>query len=148
MTDERRPASTIAKQALKSARKSLTRALRRPASGGRKSSSSDAADAALEALRAENRALEDARRESDAERRRLEDSLRRAVASPATPPPDDGLDESRECPICLERPKDTALVPCGHVLCGSCVGLANAEKIVDECPVCRETVRETMRVYL
>ena len=58
------------------------------------------------------------------------------------------LDESTECQVCMERMKDTALVPCGHVLCAQCVTRANEERIVEECPVCRETVQSTMRVYI
>ena len=48
----------------------------------------------------------------------------------------------------MERAKDTALVPCGHVLCGVCVSKANDSRIVDECPVCRVAVRSTMRIFL
>ena len=58
------------------------------------------------------------------------------------------LDESTECQVCMARAKDTALVPCGHVLCADCVTRANEERIVEECPVCRETVQSTMRVYI
>ena len=58
------------------------------------------------------------------------------------------LDESTECQVCMARAKDTALVPCGHVLCAQCVTRANEERIVEECPVCRETVQSTMRVYI
>ena len=58
------------------------------------------------------------------------------------------LDESTECQVCMARAKDTALVPCGHVLCADCVKRANEERIVEECPVCRETVQSTMRVYI
>ena len=48
-----------------------------------------------------------------------------------------------ECPICLE-PKEspTAIVPCGHILCGGC-----AAKYTTSCPVCREPVASRMRVF-
>ena len=58
------------------------------------------------------------------------------------------LDETTECQVCMARAKDTALVPCGHVLCAQCVTRSNDERLVEECPVCRETVRSTMRVYI
>ena len=58
------------------------------------------------------------------------------------------LDESTECQVCMARAKDTALVPCGHVLCADCVTRANDARLVEECPVCRETVQSTMRVYI
>ena len=48
----------------------------------------------------------------------------------------------------MENRKDTALVPCGHVLCSACVARANDTKICDECPICRVAVRSTMRVFL
>ena len=51
--------------------------------------------------------------------------------------------DADECPICLE-PKEspTAIVPCGHILCGGC-----AAKYTTSCPVCREPVASRMRVF-
>jgi hypothetical protein len=49
--------------------------------------------------------------------------------------------ERDECPICFEPEKSTALVPCGHILCGAC-----AAKYAN-CPVCREVVSSRMRVF-
>ncbi len=49
--------------------------------------------------------------------------------------------DSDECPICFEPEKSTALVPCGHILCGTC-----AAKYAN-CPVCREPVASRMRVF-
>ena len=46
--------------------------------------------------------------------------------------------------MCNERPRDTALIPCGHVLCSICVN-ASAEYA---CPVCHQGVAQTMRVHL
>ena len=57
-----------------------------------------------------------------------------AAAAPGTPDRD-------ECPICFEPEKSTALVPCGHILCGAC-----AAKYAN-CPVCREVVSSRMRVF-
>ena len=53
-----------------------------------------------------------------------------------------------ECLVCMERPKDTALVPCGHVLCSVCVVRANDSRICDVCPICRVDVKSTMRVFI
>ena len=50
-------------------------------------------------------------------------------------------EEHAECPICFEPEKSTALVPCGHILCGAC-----AAKYA-HCPVCREPVASRMRVF-
>uniref|UniRef100_A0A7S3GE50 RING-type domain-containing protein n=1 Tax=Palpitomonas bilix TaxID=652834 RepID=A0A7S3GE50_9EUKA len=50
-------------------------------------------------------------------------------------------DDASTCRICFERQKDFALVPCGHRLCGLC---SNA---VEECPFCRQEVREVLRLF-
>ena len=47
-----------------------------------------------------------------------------------------------DCPICFEQPRDTLLMPCGHLLCKGC-----SEKM-GACPICRAEVRETHRVFL
>ena len=51
---------------------------------------------------------------------------------------------TNECPCCLERDRDTACVPCGHTMCSHCVG----QFVGKECPVCREEVKATMKVFL
>lgn len=53
-----------------------------------------------------------------------------------------------ECVICLSAARDTALVPCGHlVLCHPCAGtLLSLPQ--PRCPVCRAQPRLRMRVYL
>lgn len=62
-----------------------------------------------------------------------------AAAAPTTAPERD----ADECPICFEpRENRTALVPCGHILCGGCAAKYNAS-----CPVCREAVSSRMRVF-
>jgi hypothetical protein len=61
-----------------------------------------------------------------------------AAPAPAAAP---GTPDRDECPICFEPEKSTALVPCGHILCGAC-----AAKYA-HCPVCREVVSSRMRVF-
>ena len=46
------------------------------------------------------------------------------------------------CPICMERPRDTALMPCGHCMCGECALRVFA------CPFCRLEVADRSRVFL
>ena len=46
------------------------------------------------------------------------------------------------CPICLDKEKDTALMPCGHVLCHACA------RSVSACPICRGAINDTLRLYL
>lgn len=45
------------------------------------------------------------------------------------------------CCICLEEAPDTALVPCGHCLCGGCA------RELDNCPVCRKRIQSFLRIY-
>ena len=46
----------------------------------------------------------------------------------------------RQCGVCLDRPKDTAL-GCGHRLCGEC---ARPQRV---CPFCRATITQRIRTY-
>lgn len=46
------------------------------------------------------------------------------------------------CPVCMERPRDTALMPCGHCMCGECAVRVLA------CPFCRLQVADRSRVFL
>ena len=61
--------------------------------------------------------------------------------APAPPPADPGA--ANECPICLDRERDTAFIPCGHRACAACAGQMSSSR----CPVCREPFSGTLRVY-
>ena len=50
-------------------------------------------------------------------------------------------EEEKCCAVCMERPKDTALVPCGHLLCQTCA------REVERCHVCRNPVTQRLRTY-
>jgi len=56
--------------------------------------------------------------------------------------------ESTSCPVCwdADAPKNCALIPCGHVLCGDCAArfLARGER----CPMCRTPIARTMKLFL
>ena len=45
------------------------------------------------------------------------------------------------CPICMEVRPVVALVPCGHVVCGTC----RTDKRLQQCPLCREPVSATTK---
>ena len=60
---------------------------------------------------------------------------------PPAPPADPGA--ANECPICLDRERDTAFIPCGHRACAACAG----QMSLSRCPVCREPFSGTLRVY-
>jgi len=46
------------------------------------------------------------------------------------------------CPICINDPVATAIVPCGHTFCANC-----AKRMIMECGVCRGKIRERMKLY-
>ena len=50
--------------------------------------------------------------------------------------------DSESCVVCLDEAKSHVLVPCGHqCVCGSC-----GERLA-QCPVCRQAVTMSMRVW-
>jgi hypothetical protein len=65
---------------------------------------------------------------------------------PAAPAPHPDAEETM-CVVCFDAPKDHAIVPCGHV----CVCEACAEQLTKtrtpSCPVCREPIQQTMKVF-
>ena len=67
---------------------------------------------------------------------------------PPPPPPIQQTNNAAECPCCLQPGRDTALVPCGHVLCGRCVATYLKRDDADACPVCRAPVLHAMRIFL
>ena len=102
----------------------------------------DAAEAeALSSARADRleRELEEARRQSAEHARqaaRAEAALARARINE---------DDARLCAVCLDAPKDAALVPCGHRTCRSCAKTLRRRKL--PCPSCRQPIDGTIKVY-
>ena len=54
-------------------------------------------------------------------------------------------DHNRICAICLDAPKDAALVPCGHRTCRSCAKALQRRK--QPCPSCRQKIDGAIKVY-
>jgi hypothetical protein len=55
----------------------------------------------------------------------------------------DGASDAHTCVICLENAKCMLLLPCAHLcLCAACVGAVHA------CPICRQTISQTLKVFL
>ena len=50
-------------------------------------------------------------------------------------------DHPDECVVCLDEPKNCALIPCGHMLCFDCA--CN----LSECPICRDIIEDVLKVY-
>jgi len=54
----------------------------------------------------------------------------------------------QDCTVCLDRMRDTVLIPCGHIcLCYSC-----AKELVEhgpkQCPICRSSIQLINKIYL
>jgi len=50
---------------------------------------------------------------------------------------------SEECPVCMDKKKDMALSPCGHLVCTSCGTNAS----INLCPICRAVIAVRTHVY-
>ncbi|KAK3283237.1 hypothetical protein CYMTET_9058 [Cymbomonas tetramitiformis] len=46
------------------------------------------------------------------------------------------------CPICLDRERNTVLIPCGHLTCTLC------SHQITQCPICRKDIHRSTHVYL
>ncbi|CAM9538208.1 unnamed protein product [Ectocarpus sp. 12 AP-2014] len=71
-----------------------------------------------------------------------------AFAAPSTPPAASSSPSSEEgagdkCVVCLERPINCTLVPCGHLCC--CFDLCAA--VVEQCPICRADIQQRIKTY-
>ncbi|XP_076930150.1 E3 ubiquitin-protein ligase SPL2-like [Bidens hawaiensis] len=62
---------------------------------------------------------------------------------------DGGADvpEGQLCVICLMRQRRSAFVPCGHLVCCPRCALSVERDLASKCPVCRQTIRSSVRIY-
>mmetsp|Transcript_32127 Transcript_32127/g.51731 ORF Transcript_32127/g.51731 Transcript_32127/m.51731 type:complete len:416 (-) Transcript_32127:142-1389(-) len=51
------------------------------------------------------------------------------------------IEESFQCQICTSNPVDRVLIPCGHLLCSTCVGRLRR----NNCPFCRQPLARSTR---
>ncbi|RVW52194.1 E3 ubiquitin-protein ligase SPL2 [Vitis vinifera] len=51
------------------------------------------------------------------------------------------------CVICLMRRKRSAFVPCGHLVCCQRCALSVERELSPKCPVCRQIIRSSVRIY-
>ncbi len=47
------------------------------------------------------------------------------------------------CPVCLDKPVNTCLTPCGHTFCDGCTG----RDVRFSCPVCRTSIKSKQKLY-
>ena len=59
----------------------------------------------------------------------------------------EGSSEESRCVICLEKGKEILLLPCKHLCCCSSCILSLARNGCAYCPLCRNAVQQTIRVY-
>jgi TPR repeat protein len=66
----------------------------------------------------------------------------RQVGAPAAAPAVPSHLARNECVVCIDAPRSTVLLPCGHVcMCGDCVGDCQS------CPICRTAIESALKVY-
>lgn len=51
------------------------------------------------------------------------------------------------CVVCLMRRRRSAFVPCGHLVCCQRCALSVERDLAPKCPVCRQTIRSSVRIY-
>ena len=51
------------------------------------------------------------------------------------------------CVICLMRRRRAAFVPCGHLVCCQRCALSVERDLAPKCPVCRQAIRTSVRIY-
>ncbi|MFS7992172.1 putative transcription factor C2H2 family [Helianthus anomalus] len=55
--------------------------------------------------------------------------------------------EGQLCVICLMRQRRSAFVPCGHLVCCPRCALSVERDLSPKCPVCRQTIHSSVRIY-
>lgn len=52
----------------------------------------------------------------------------------------DNNEKIYDCAVCMDNPKNTAIVPCGHQFCAQC-----AQRL-HRCPMCRGRIQHRLRL--
>jgi len=99
-----------------------------------------AAEAAAERLRMEAR-----RDELALELQQMNAQL--GVTAPVAPAPQPQEEEEALCLVCMDAPKLYAMVPCMHVCACEACAQQLLHTVTRSCPVCREPIQRTTRVF-
>jgi hypothetical protein len=106
-----------------------------------------AAAAAVEAVAAKAAAADRLRLEEQAAALTLQLQQVQAQLGNSVAPPSPHPEESM-CVMCLDAPMDHIIIPCGHqCVCGACAEALKREAH-PACPLCREPIVITTKVYL
>lgn len=57
------------------------------------------------------------------------------------------IPDGQLCVVCLTRRRISAFNPCGHLVCCRRCAISVEREASPKCPVCRMTVRSSMRIY-
>ncbi|KAG0476451.1 hypothetical protein HPP92_013292 [Vanilla planifolia] len=60
---------------------------------------------------------------------------------------DGDVPEGQLCVVCLMRRKRSAFVPCGHLVCCSQCAIYVLHGLSPKCPVCRQAISSSIRIY-
>ncbi|KAK7240474.1 hypothetical protein SO694_00113074 [Aureococcus anophagefferens] len=85
----------------------------------------------------ERAASADARAAAEASKSSAAESRARSLTSE--------LEAIRLCDVCMDRPKDAACVPCGHLMCTKCAKRCQRASI--GCPTCRRRIDSLLPIF-
>ncbi|KAM0953052.1 putative transcription factor C2H2 family [Dioscorea sansibarensis] len=82
------------------------------------------------------------------ERRRQTQELQREATSEINVDDETGdVADGELCVVCLMRRRRSAFVPCGHLVCCPRCAFAIEREVSPKCPVCRQSIRTSIRIY-
>ncbi|XP_059642448.1 E3 ubiquitin-protein ligase SPL2-like [Cornus florida] len=76
-----------------------------------------------------------------------QDAAARAEDETLTAEETGDVPEGELCVICLLRRRRSAFIPCGHLVCCQRCALHVEREVAPKCPVCRQTIRSSVRIY-
>eukprot|EP00256_Glycine_max_P032023 XP_006576561.1 E3 ubiquitin-protein ligase SPL2 isoform X1 [Glycine max] len=74
----------------------------------------------------------------------------RQAVSDVEPQMDDEIEDVPDgqlCVICLMRRRRSVFIPCGHLVCCQGCAISVEREVAPKCPVCRQEIRDSVRIY-
>ncbi|TQD96194.1 hypothetical protein C1H46_018177 [Malus baccata] len=81
------------------------------------------------------------------QQRQLQQSSQAADSDAEAQIEEEDVPEGQLCVICLMRRRRSAFIPCGHRVCCHPCSISIERDIAPKCPVCRQEIRTSLRVY-